>query len=563
MDAGPHNNPLDVLAKLTASSNWVAADAVALNILSAETVDASLVLGASKLLLIHGELEAGEAYLAEACSRWPENEWLPFQFAQFATTHRDFDTASTRWKNLRLVHPMSPLGLCGLANLHRHAGAEGEASLLFEEALSRYPDDVWAADGNAVTATLKHDWRDAALRWRTVRDQFPEHFRAHHELVNALIEDDCLEEAAEAHRTGLVQFPGTEGFRTLERKLSASLENLDLYITSVFQHLLLRAPEEQELREWSERISSGLSDRSFYFKILSSQDYGKQPRVIPGHPPGHYYSPIVDPTDVGEYWQRSASTEISGLRGISIDIEMMELFWQKSRNFLKSMRFSEDKGGATRYYYNNEMYHNGDALILAAMIDHYKPKRVIEIGSGMSSAAILDAAERSGLADFSLTCIEPDATRLRSLLRAQDHARVRIIEGMVQHVPMEVFGDLQAGDILFIDSSHVVKTGSDVHHEIFNILPALSAGVIIHIHDIQFPFEYPKNWIFDARWSWNESYFVRAFLMHNDCYKIVFFTDMFLKSRPELTVDIVDGDHWPVYPFIGYSIWLEKLSNTN
>ena len=116
----------------------------------------------------------------------------------------------------------------------------------------------------------------------------------------------------------------------------------------------------------------------------------------------------------------------------------------------------------------------------------HRPKRIIEIGSGFSSACILDCADEFHLDPFTLTCIEPFPTRLRSLLAPQDE--ITLIESPVQLVELGLFESLSKDDILLIDSTHVLKTGSDVAHEIFHILPVLKEGVIVHVHDCQFSF---------------------------------------------------------------------------
>ena len=156
-----------------------------------------------------------------------------------------------------------------------------------------------------------------------------------------------------------------------------------------------------------------------------------------------------------------------------------------------SMAFAEKPGGAgaTRYYFENGLKHNGDAVALSGMIYQYRPTCVIEIGSGSRSAVIVHAVDRLGLRDFHLTCIDPDASRLRDLLRPEDYTKMSVIEDKVQEVPIDAFDQPQAGDILLIDSSHVMKTGSDVHYELFSILPMLRPGVIIHFHDVHFPFD--------------------------------------------------------------------------
>jgi predicted O-methyltransferase YrrM len=225
-----------------------------------------------------------------------------------------------------------------------------------------------------------------------------------------------------------------------------------------------------------------------------------------------------------------------------------------------SMRFGKGPGGSTRYYWDNGLYPVRDAMILAGMINQYRPKRIIEVGSGFSTAAMLDTIDRLELRDLDLTSIDLDATTLRSFLRPEDHARVRIIESKVQDVPAATFAELQAGDILLIDSTHVVKTGSDVHYELFSVLPALQPGVIIHFHDIDFPFEYHEKWVFENRWSWNEAYVLRAFLAYNSAFRVIFFTDLFFKQRVELTEAATAGmfDHRWRLTAPGGSIWIIK-----
>ncbi len=105
----------------------------------------------------------------------------------------------------------------------------------------------------------------------------------------------------------------------------------------------------------------------------------------------------------------------------------------------------------------------------------------------------------------------------------------------MQAVPLSYFDDLQRNDILFIDSTHVVKTGSDVVFELFEILPRLHSGVVVHFHDVFYPFEYPREWVIDRNYSWNELYALRAFLMGNRDWEILFFNDYMARTeRPRL-----------------------------
>jgi predicted O-methyltransferase YrrM len=190
------------------------------------------------------------------------------------------------------------------------------------------------------------------------------------------------------------------------------------------------------------------------------------------------------------------------------------------------------------------------------MIFHFRPKRVIEIGSGFSSACILDSVQHANLRDFHLTCIEPNVSRLRSLLRPEDSERLTLIEAPVQDVPCAIVDALEPNDILFIDSTHVMKTGSDVHYEFFHLLPRLKPGVILHFHDIQYPFEYPDGWIFDSNYSWNEAYVLRAFLMFNKEFSIIFWNALYAgKFTTEITNEFPTFLNNP-----GGSIWIERVA---
>ena len=121
-----------------------------------------------------------------------------------------------------------------------------------------------------------------------------------------------------------------------------------------------------------------------------------------------------------------------------------------------------------------------------------------------------------------VTFVEPYPNRLLRLLRDGDQQQVRLIDKKVQDVPLEVFLSLESGDLLFIDSSHVVKCGSDLHFIFFEILPRLKPGVFVHFHDVFFPFDYPSEWLIKGQY-WNENYFLRAFLSYNTEWSIRLF----------------------------------------
>ena len=231
------------------------------------------------------------------------------------------------------------------------------------------------------------------------------------------------------------------------------------------------------------------------------------------------------------------------------------MLWLDNLPFIQTTPFGDAPTQANRFYYGGGPFPHGDAIMLRMMIGAYRPRRVIEIGSGFSSACMLDAAEHAGLADFHLTCIEPFPARLKGLLREPDHAKVTIIESLVQDVPADLFDTLVAGDILFIDSTHVLKTGSDVHYEFFHILPRIKPGVVIHFHDVGFPFEYPDKWVFGDNYSWNEAYMLRAFLMYNPHFKVLFWNSLYARSYTGL----LKTEFPDFLKHVGSSIWLERV----
>jgi predicted O-methyltransferase YrrM len=247
--------------------------------------------------------------------------------------------------------------------------------------------------------------------------------------------------------------------------------------------------------------------------------------------PGHYNSPLPD---INFLQDDAASSRVfnTGLRDVpGIDLRTAaQLQWLEScRGFL-----DEARSGSLwrRYTAPNNWYSAGDAAIASAMLRSCRPSRVVEAGSGFSSAAMLDTSERCLDNRVRFTFIEPHPQRLATVLRAKDSAAHEVLAVRAQDVSLNVFRELQRDDILFIDSSHVVKIASDVNYFLAEVLPALSAGVVVHIHDIYWPFEYPRQWLLDGR-AWNEVYAVRAFLQFNARFEILYFSDYMAKCHAD------------------------------
>lgn len=273
-----------------------------------------------------------------------------------------------------------------------------------------------------------------------------------------------------------------------------------------------------QLKQWLSSIPGIMDLRA----VLRARQAGAH-NFLWHAPPGHFYSALPSRDDV----LRALSAASDDLVP---DVEMAEsaqlAWWQRIATHLPRLQFPEQQSHDFRFHYGNPYFGHGDAEILFATLCELKPQVIVEVGSGFSSAMMLDTDDRELGGKTQFVFIEPYPDRLNGLLRGSDRARTEIIQRPVQSVSPTVFSRLKAGDLLFIDSSHVAKAGSDVLHLLFRVWPALSPGVIVHIHDIFWPFEYPQEWLKEGR-SWNEAYFVRAFLAGNTGANILFMNSWF------------------------------------
>lgn len=270
-------------------------------------------------------------------------------------------------------------------------------------------------------------------------------------------------------------------------------------------------------------------------------------------PPGHFYSPIPDLDEIA-----AREEEIFGAMPESITAvdlhgdEQLDLLKRLSA-FYHELPFAPEPTEGLRYHYENPAYSYSDAIMLYSMLRHLQPRRIIEIGSGYSSCVMLDTNERFFDGSIDMTFIEPRPELLRGLMKSDDYERVRIIDSPVQAVAPETFDVLGENDILFVDSTHVSKVGSDVNQIFFEVLPRLNKGVHIHFHDIAYPFEYPKRWVFAGR-AWNEVYLLRSFLSFNSDFRVLLMNTFLHQFHP----DFFDR-HMPLCTENpGGSIWMRK-----
>jgi predicted O-methyltransferase YrrM len=203
-----------------------------------------------------------------------------------------------------------------------------------------------------------------------------------------------------------------------------------------------------------------------------------------------------------------------------------------------------------------------DARTLYYLLREHRPARYLEVGSGLSTYYATLAAQRNAAdgAPMQLTCIEPYPFPALIALPGFD-----LVQSVVQDVPVSRFEDLQAGDVCFIDSSHALKIDSDVAYLFLEVLPRLAPGVLVHVHDVPFPYNVPypaDTWLFGERWPvyWNEAMVVQTFLAFNAAFEIVVSTPLLRHDDEAFLVKLFD-DYVPVVddPNPPSSLWIRRI----
>lgn len=244
--------------------------------------------------------------------------------------------------------------------------------------------------------------------------------------------------------------------------------------------------------------------------------------------PGHFYSPIPSLDEVRKYDTSLFQSPERKLPGIDLNEDRQLQLLSEFRRFHDDTPFPDNATTGFRYHFRNSYFSYADAIALYSMLRLVRPRRIVEVGSGFSSALMLDTNDRYLDRRMRLTFIDPYPERLESLLSSEDAKLASIVRLPVQDVPLSLFEELEHGDVLFVDSSHVSKTGSDVNFLVFEVLPRIKSGVYVHFHDVFYPFEYPRNWVHEGV-AWNEAYLLHAFLAYNSAYQIQFFVSYLLR----------------------------------
>jgi hypothetical protein len=244
----------------------------------------------------------------------------------------------------------------------------------------------------------------------------------------------------------------------------------------------------------------------------------------------HYYDPLFDyrkrsPRRIQSRVHIDAKSQIDLLKKMNYADE-----WEL-------LPMAPDISRGVHYYFQNGSFEVLDAECFYAIIRSLKPSRILEVGSGYSTLLALEAIRKNKALDPAytchLTCIEPyERPFLGSL-------EVQLVRQKVEDTPLDHFDALQAGDILFVDSSHVIRPGGDVLHIILDVLPRLHQGVWVHFHDIFTPNEYPTRWLSHEFRLWNEQYLLEAFLLGGEQYEIMIALNYLQVNHPEALGEVM------------------------
>jgi predicted O-methyltransferase YrrM len=242
----------------------------------------------------------------------------------------------------------------------------------------------------------------------------------------------------------------------------------------------------------------------------------------------NFYSPIPDweelPADVFDRRGR--------LSGIEFDVDAQLAFLKTLEPFLAEFRPPPES------VWDRQTYGPVEGAVLHAIVRRRRPRRIIELGSGVSSLIMAAAARRNAGegSPVSYTAYDPYA---RDFIRAGVDG-LELVSRSAGDVPAADFEALQDGDILFVDTTHTVKLGSEVNHVILDALPSLAPGVLVHVHDVFLPYEYPREF-FEQKCFWAEQYLLQAFLAQNPNWEIVLPLYALVRDRPGEVAALVSG----------------------
>lgn len=260
--------------------------------------------------------------------------------------------------------------------------------------------------------------------------------------------------------------------------------------------------------------------------------------------PNHFYWPIPDLAGLS----RRVWPVESQLIGFDLRFERQcELLEQVISPFKKEWAFADaPQASASEYHYNNGLFETVDAEVAYSLTRWLQPRHIVEIGGGYSTRLLAEAIVRNYEEqgeDCEFISIDPNPD---PVLRRGFAGLARVVPCRVQDAAVDIAGMLGQGDILFIDSSHVVAVGSDVVYEFLEVLPRLRSGVVVHVHDIFLPADYPRDSVLNGLCFWSEQYLLQAFLSFNRDFEVLWSSSAMQAAHPRelaLTFPSWDGSY--------------------
>lgn len=281
----------------------------------------------------------------------------------------------------------------------------------------------------------------------------------------------------------------------------------------------IEAPGPLQPQEWGRGVLKRLRKNKHVRRLIVAGFRAMQ-RAGVSVVPRHFYWPIPDLNELSERVWPIASE----LPGIDLQIgRQLKFLRAVAADYAEEYREfpSHPIAPAYAYHHNNGLFECVDAEIAYCMIRHLRPRRIIEVGSGFSTRVLTAALRRNKTTDAArgqMVCVEPHPD---AVLREGIPGVANLIQSPVQKLPPSFVDELEAGDVLFIDSSHIAGVGSDVTYEILELLPRLRPGVVIHFHDVFLPADYPRALVMEHLSFWSEQYMVQAFLAFNTRFEIL------------------------------------------
>jgi hypothetical protein len=263
-----------------------------------------------------------------------------------------------------------------------------------------------------------------------------------------------------------------------------------------------------------------------------------------------FYSPLPDRRQLPDsLWSGPAE-----LPGVELNVDGGLALLREMAPYLAE--FTTAVQQASGFRLDNGTYETGDAETLFAMLRQFKPARVLELGSGTSSH-IISAALRTNQADGNRSTyrvFDPYPWQATELGPASG---VEVVALGATEVPPSEYAALEPGDVLFVDTTHTVKTGGDVNHLLLEVVPRLPAGVIVHFHDIFLPYEYPREWVVEMRLAWAEQYLLQAFLAFNRQFEVLLPVHALARTARDELDRLIPGFHRGAAPG---AFWIRRAA---